>query len=358
MTFENGVQLTVKEFDTLDLGNGKTVIKEFVWETQKGMTVHVISYGATITRIKLPDKQGKVKDIVLGYDNMDGYRSSTNPYFGATVGRVANRTGNAKFLLNCQVYNLSKNRGENHLHGGIKGFDKVNWKSYIDGTQVTFSYLSVDGEEGYPGDVITNLVYNIQKDNQIIITMTSKCSAPTPINLTNHSYFNLAGHDTGSKELYNHEFKVNASNYTPLNADLITTGEIKTVENTHFDLRSPKALLELVPSSTPGFDINYCLDVDKSKDLSFIARASHPESGRTLEMYGNQPGVQFYTANFLPEDKNVVIGKDNSSYLKHGAFCFEPQNFPNAVNYANFPNSVLYPGKEYLHKFVYKFGIN
>lgn len=191
MTAMNGVKLSIKDFDVLE---DKTTVKEFTWETEIGMTVQVISYGATITSIKLPDKKGNISDIVMGYDNMQGYKTQSNPYFGATVGRVANRTGNGSFELNGKVYELSKNRGNTHLHGGIKGFDKANWDYHVDGTKVVFSYLSLDGEEGYPGNLLTNITYEVKKNNTLSISMVSRCTAPTPVNLTNHSYFNLAGH--------------------------------------------------------------------------------------------------------------------------------------------------------------------
>ncbi|XP_012270680.1 aldose 1-epimerase isoform X2 [Orussus abietinus] len=336
------------------------VVKKYTLTNSIGQEVTVISYGATITTIRTPDKNGQTTDVVLGFDNIEGYLAKNNPYFGATIGRVANRIANAQFILDGVEYNLSKNVGNDSLHGGIKGWNARVWNSTIESNNVIMTLLSDDGEEGYPGTVIASAKFCLTEEGQLIIEMKAFTTKATPINLTNHSYFNLAGHDTNSKELYNHVFKINADRWTVTDSESIPTGEIRSVENSVFDLRHPTVLGKII-SSVPGvgYDYNFCLleDSEATKER-FVAKVLHPASGRYLEVFSDQPGVQFYTSNYFPTTiDSAIIGKEGKKYLKHGAFCLETQNYPDAVNHANFPNSILRPGKIYSHTVIYKFGV-
>ncbi|XP_057667625.1 galactose mutarotase-like [Diorhabda carinulata] len=353
-----------------DKTTGKTSpVRRFTWKNANNVTVQVITYGATITSIRLPGKNGVVDDIVMGFDNMEGYLNRLNPYFGATVGRVANRVGYASITINNDTYNVSANLGKHQLHGGFRGFDKINWNYYVNGTKVVLSYLSVDGEEGYPGDVLTNVSFELNNDNEFLIDFKATCSKPTFINLTNHSYFNLAGHDKGADELYKHVITINADNTTDVDKDSIPTGKLLRVDDSIFDLRIPKVLGDVIHKipSYDGYDHNFCVNKASAQENTFAAKAYHPASGRTMEIYTNQHGVQFYTSNGIPEDPKkakgdvvpeTLIGKNGCHYYKHGALCFETQNWPDAINHDNFPRAVLYPGELYHHTAVYKFFVN
>jgi len=315
----------------------------------------VISWGATIISIKVGGE-----DVVLGFSNMAGYTSSKNPYMGAVVGRVANRIADGKFKLDGKEYQLAQNNGPNSLHGGLVGLDKVLWSSTVDkeaGT-VTFSHYSKDGDEGYPGDVLYNVQYSLDSQGAVKIDLTAMVSAPTPINLANHVYFNLAGHKAGAQGLNEHVMKMAANSFTPVSAKLIPTGAIASVAGTVFDLRTPIRLgdvLDKCPGGdNNGFDHNFVL-ANTEGDINFVCRVEHPVSGRWLECYTNQPGVQFYTGNFIPTDDSLT-GKEGAVYRKHGGFCLETQKFPDSINQPSFPSCVVRPGEKYHHTVVYKFG--
>lgn len=332
------------------------IIRRFTLSNKSGISVQVITYGATITSLKVPDKNGRIDDIVLGFEDISGYLGAhgRNPYFGATVGRVANRTAKGHFTLGNKEYKLSINNGENHLHGGTNGFDKKMWESHVEGKRVTFSYVSRDGEEGYPGEVLAQVTYELTPDNQLLIEYQATTTKPTPINMTNHSYFNLSGHQNADKQLKGHHILLNADNFTPVDETLIVTGEIKAVEGTVYDLRRNKNLYDVL-QQFPGFDNNFCVnDRNEGETVRLAGRVQHAESGRVLEVYTDQPGVQFYTSNFLP-DKDPLPGKDGAKYFKQGAFCLETQNYPNAINVAEFPDPVIKPGAVYRHKLHYRF---
>jgi len=327
--------------------------------TNGKVELSVISWGATITSIKVCGV-----DVVLGFEDMEGYTSAEgrgrNPYMGAVVGRVANRIADAKFKLDGKEYNLAKNNGPNALHGGLIGLDKVLWKSTVDqeaGT-VTFSYISKDGDEGYPGDVVYNAKYSLDSDGGVKLQFTAMVTAPTPINLANHVYFNLAGHQTGAAGLNEHVMRMAANSYTPVSDKLIPTGEIASVAGTVFDLRSPTLLGQVLPrcpgGDNNGFDHNFVL-ANTEAELNFVCRVEHPESGRWLECFTNQPGVQFYTGNFIPTNDSLK-GKEGAVYRKHGGFCLETQKFPDSINQPKFPSCVIRPGEVYSHRVVYKFG--
>ncbi|CAB3386103.1 Hypothetical predicted protein [Cloeon dipterum] len=301
--------------------------------------------------------QNHYQELINFINSILGYTKNwVNPYFGAIVGRVANRIGKAQFTVKNETYHVSKNNGENHLHGGFKGFDKKMWEANVEGTKVTFSYVSKDGEEGYPGSVLVAATYSLSDANELLLEMTATTTKPTPVNLTNHAYFNLAGHDKGWSALSEHKVHVNASFYTP-GVDLLPTGEIKPVAGTIFDLTTTKQLKDVL-SWTPddGYDTNFCVNTTKPPTMVLAARVYHPQSGRQLEIYSDQPGIQFYTSNSLPTE-NILQGKGGCYYTKHGAFCLETQNYPDAVNQPNFPKSVLLPGETYKHNVKYLFGI-
>ncbi|XP_066157158.1 galactose mutarotase-like [Euwallacea fornicatus] len=371
-TMNDEVRLEEDEFDTYnDPETGELLsVTRFTWKNSSKVCAQVISYGATITSIQMPDKNGILDDIVMGFDDMKGYRNPLNPYFGATVGRVANRIGYAKFNIGDKSYHVTANLRNHTLHGGKKGFDKVNWNHHVDGTKVTLSYLSRDLEEGFPGDVITTVTYELTSDNRFVFDFKSTSSKPTFVNLTNHSYFNLAGHGAGADETYKHSISINADCITDVDNDSIPTGKLLPVAESIFDLRIPKNLgsvIHKVPGYL-GYDHNFCVTKGSAQESSFVARAVHPPTGRILEIYSNQPGVQFYTSNHLPEDPkafkgdlsklDVLLGKGGSRYFKHGSFCFETQNYPDAANHKNFPEAILYPGNLYHHTVEYRLFID
>ncbi|XP_035773837.1 galactose mutarotase-like [Anopheles albimanus] len=384
------VTLTVDGFGTVahpKTGTTETV-KRFTWRNRAGVTVQAITYGAIITSIQVPDRKGRFEDVVLGFDDIPGYQTPNNPYFGATIGRIANRVGGGRFTLNGQEYQVTRNFENRHqLHGGAIGFDKYNWESHVEGPVVTLSHTSPDGDEGYPGAVIVSVRYELKEDNRFVAVFRAVSTKPTPINLTNHSYFNLAGHGTGHEEIYRHVVSVNADKITETDADSIPSGKLISVGGTPYDLRIPRELGPAM-SKTPneGYDENFCITKGTEQGLAFVSRTVHPHSGRVMEVYSDQPGVQLYTSNFMPDpNKNIrprsenaadyyevtrlepvvregdsvqpIRGKSGAKYFKHGAFCFETQNYPDAINHANFPSSVLNPGEQYVHEVHYKFDV-
>nr|CAH7717445.1 unnamed protein product [Callosobruchus chinensis] len=349
-------EVTLREdvFGEFKDSNGQmTKVRRFTWMNQHSMSVQVITYGAYITSMKFPDASGNIEDIVLGFNTFEEYLQPGNRFMGATVGRVANRISNAKMTVEGVEYKLVANNGPNHLHGGLKGFDKVIWEAYVKGSKLVLSYHSKDMEEGYPGDVLVNISFELTNDNEFKIEYRAFTSKPTPVNLTNHSYFNLAGNSGGANELYRHLVCLNADKITEANNG-IPTGKLPSVSGTPFDLRVPKVLgnvIHTVPNST-GFDHNYCITKGSHQENTFVARVAHPSTGRVLEVYSNQPGVQFYTSNSLP-DGDILKGK--TGYIKkHGGFCLETQKFPDSVNQMHFPNTILYPGEEYYHTTTFR----
>ncbi|XP_068623030.1 galactose mutarotase [Battus philenor] len=334
-------------------------VKKYTWQTKSGIKVSVISYGAIIQSVLVPDKQGELNDIVLGFDDLDGYVERNSPYLGATVGRCANRIRGANFQIDGVNYELAKNVSEyDHLHGGTIGFDKVNWKSVVNGSKVVFSYLSKDGEEGYPGDLLTNVTYEVTDDGVLHVEFVAMTTKKTVVNLTNHSYFNLAGHSVGVGELYNHVISINSDKITETTPQSIPTGGFVKVGGTPFDLRTPTRLGDAMEQGQNLFDDNFCINTYGNKDMSFISRVSHPQTGRYLEVFSDQPGVQLYTSNFLPApDQPALVGKSGVGYRRHGAFCLETQNYPDAIHHPNFPSPILKPGEIYRHRVTYNFGV-
>jgi len=327
--------------------------------TRGNVELSVISWGATITALKVDGE-----DIVLGFDDMAGYTSAEghgkNPYFGAVVGRVANRIADGKFKLDGKEYQLAQNNGPNALHGGLVGIDKVVWIPAMeeDKGTVTFSYLGRDGEEGYPGDVLYNVKYSLDDQGGVRIDFTGTVTAATPLNLANHVYFNLAGHKTGASGLEDHVMRMAANSFTPVSDKLIPTGAIASVAGTVFDLRTPTRLGDVLSKcpggANNGFDHNFVM-ANTEAPLNFVCRVTHPPTGRWLECFTNQPGCQFYTGNFVPTDESLR-GKEGAIYKKHGGFCLETQKFPDSINQPNFPSCVVRPGEVYKHTVVYKVG--
>jgi aldose 1-epimerase len=320
-----------------------------------GMTAKVMTYGATLTELDVPDRDGKTGDVVLGFDNLKDYLAG-HPYFGSTVGRVANRVARGRFTLDGKEYELATNNGPNALHGGVKGFDKVVWKAEPatapDRAAVKFTYVSKDGEEGYPGKMTATVTYTLTADNELRLEYEARADKPTPVNLTNHTYFNLAG--TKSGDILGHELTIFADKYTPADDTLIPTGEIKPVRGTPLEFTRATRIgerIDQIKSDPVGYDHNYVLNRE-GKELALAARVREPKTGRMMEMSTTEPGVQFYTGNFLDGKQT---GRGGVVYKKHWGFCLEAQHFPDAVNHANFPSIILRPGETYRQTTVYKF---
>ncbi|RVE46065.1 hypothetical protein evm_009289 [Chilo suppressalis] len=345
------------------------IVRRYTWKTKNRMNVQVITYGATITAIKVPDKKGVPDDILAGFDTLEEYFQPRNPYFGSTIGRYANYIRDATMVVEPSggMYMLSPNKGGHHYHGGHVGFDKVNWRSYITGNKVIMSHVSERFHEGYPGTVMVQVAFEVTCENTLKIEMRCTTSEPTIVNMSNMPYFNLAGHHSGTETMFDHIITINADKYTVVDDDGLVTGK--------------------------------------------VVKVLHPLTGRVLEVYSNQPGMQFYTGNLLPDPDRIVemegeegeegedaqgekeseseseesesekssareeeeqddasegkrsygyvplFGKGGALYKKHGFFCLMPQNYPDAINHKNFPNSVLNPGETYVHKIQYKFGL-
>ncbi len=330
-----------------------TPVEQYVLSNGK-MTVKVITYGAIVTEIDVPDRNGKPTDVVLGFDNLEGYLGN-HPYFGAATGRVANRIAKARFTLDGKEYTLAANNGPNTLHGGKKAFDKVIWKatdvSSPGAPAVKMSYLSPDGEEGFPGNLSVSVTYTVTAANELRIDYRATTDKATPVNITNHSYFNLAGPAAGS--ILDHEMMLAADHYTPVDSNLVPTGETASVQGTPLDFTRPVALgarIDELKGEPGGYDHNYVLR--SGKDLAIAARVTEPKSGRVLEMFTTEPAVQLYTANFLD---GTIKGKSGVTYKKHQAFCLEAQHYPDSVNQPKFPSTILRPGSTYTQTTIYKF---
>jgi aldose 1-epimerase len=333
-----------------------TVIDVYTLTNKNGVVAKVITYGAILTELHVADRTGKMADVVLGFSNPEGYLAP-NPHFGATIGRVGNRIGKGKFLLNGKEYTLATNNGVNHLHGGIKGFDKRMWKGQevpvAGGAAVKFTYVSPDGEEGYPGTLTASVTYTLTDKNELRLDYVANTDQPTPVNLTNHSYFNLAGEGTGT--ILDHELTLMADKYTPVDDGLIPTGEIVPVKGTVLDFTRPVpigARIDQVPIAPPvGYDHNYVLNSGGGV-LALAATVKEPKTGRVMDVLTTEPGIQFYSGNFLD---GTLTGKAGKPYPKHAAFCLETQHFPDSVNHANFPPTILQPDRTYKTTTVYRF---
>jgi aldose 1-epimerase len=334
---------------------GMGPVEQYTLVNDKGMSADFITYGATLTRLMVPDKNGRPGDIVLGFDNIRQYEDQS-PYFGATIGRVANRIANGIFKIDNRRYCVPINNGPNHLHGGFRGYDKRIWNAdtamTADGPSIRFTLIDPDGAEGYPGTVNLTVIYSLTGDNVLKIQYYATSDKPTPINLTNHTYFNLK--DAGVSSIADHVLQIDASHYTPVDSTAIPTGEIAPVKGTPFDFTTPKPIGRDLNSSggTPvGFDHNFCLDHPDGQ-FSKAAQVYEPDTGRTMEVWTTEPGLQFYSGNFLD---GSVKGKSGAVYAQHHAFCLETQHYPDSINHPNFPPAILRPGEVYRQITEYRF---
>ncbi len=330
----------------------------YVLSNARGIEAAITNYGGTVVYLKTPDRAGHSGDIVLSFDDLKGYLQ-TEPYLGALVGRYANRIAKGRFHLNGKEYKLAVNNGENTLHGGIKGFDKQVWKASTStdgGASLELTYVSKDGEEGYPGTLSAKVVYTLTPEGDLRIDYTAHTDKDTVINLTNHSYFNLAG--PGSGDILKHELTLHASRITPVDAGLIPTGELRPVAGTPFDFLKPHAIGGRINASDEqirlggGYDHNWVLD-SASGSLAKAAEVYEPSTGRTLEVWTTQPGIQFYTGNFLD---GTLKGKQGKTIQRRSGLCLETQHFPDSPNQPKFPSVVLKPGQTYHQTTVWKFG--
>ena len=330
---------------------GTDSVFQYTLTNKNGMVVKILNYGGTVTDIITPDKNGKMGDVILGYDSLSGYLQTGNPYFGCLVGRYGNRIANAKFSLDGKEYALAANNGPNTLHGGLKGFDKVIWivKLFND-SSLLLSYSSKDGEEGYPGNLSVDVMYSLSNDNELRIDYAAVTDKATPVNLTNHSYFNLsAGADS---TILDHELMLKADKYTPVNKTLIPTGKIDDVKGTPMDFTTSKKIGKDIAGVTGGYDHNWVIN-RSGNDLELIGSVYHAGSGRYMEVFTTQPGIQFYTGNFL--DGRLKHTRNGMKYVKHAALCLETQHFPDSPNQPSFPNTILKPGETFHETTVYKF---
>ncbi len=333
-------------------------VELFTLTNQSGMEAAVTNYGGILVSLKTPDRNGRLADVVLGFDSLDGYLQP-EPYFGAIIGRYANRIGHGTFTLNGVSYTLARNNGGNALHGGIKGFDKVLWQAKDVSTDAApsleLTYLSKDGEEGYPGNLSARVVYTLTDGNELKIDYTATTDKDTVVNLTNHSYFNLAGQ--GSGDVLGHEILLNADRFTPVDAGLIPTGELRSVKGTPFDFTKATPIGARIGQDDEqlkfgqGYDMNFVLN-SGGGSLALAAQVYEPGSGRFMEVLTTEPGVQFYTGNHLD---GKLHGKQGKVYGKHAGLCLETQHFPDSPNKPNFPSTVLKPGAVYRTTTIYKF---
>ena len=341
-----------------------TPVEIYTLHNAKGAEARIITYGGIVQKLSMPDKNGVYADVVNGFDTLNGYTDpkyvGACPYFGALIGRYGNRIGGAKFTLEGQTYQLATNNGPNSLHGGLKGFDKVVWTAVKadvgpEGPRLVLNYLSKDGEEGFPGNLNVTATYTLTDDNALKLEFSATTDKPTVVNLTHHSYFNLAGQGNG--DILGHLLYINADKTTPVDAGLITTGAFADVAGTPFDFRTPTAIgahiddPDNVLQYGPGYDHNWVINKPFGQ-FGLMARVVSPTSGRVMEVWSDEPGLQFYAGNFLD---GTLTGKDGKVYQKRYAFCMEPQHYPDSPNKPNWPSVELKPGQTYHNTIEYKF---
>jgi aldose 1-epimerase len=331
-------------------------VKLFTLQNKNGMKATVCNYGGLVISLKVVDRSGKFGDVTLGYDNLAGYLKDT-PYFGALIGRYGNRIAKGNFSLDGNIYTLATNNGVNALHGGLKGFDKVVWQARsfqsADGASLELTYVSKDGEEGYPGNLSVTAIYTLTDDNALKLEFTATTDKATVVNLTHHSYFNLAG----KGDVLGHVVMIPADRFTPVDSTLIPTGELAPVSGTAFDFRTPTAIGARIGNDETqlkygnGYDHNWVINKTIG-ELTLMARVSEPTSGRVMEVWSTEPGLQFYSGNFLD---GSITGKDGWTYQFRNGFCMEPQHYPDSPNQPNFPSVVLKPGQVYHNTILYRF---
>lgn len=336
-----------------------TVVEKYTLKNNNGVEMEVITFGGRITSLKVPNKYGKFENVVLGFNNLEDYLRPDDPYFGALIGRYGNRIAKGKFSLNGDEYPLAINNGANHLHGGVIGFDRVIWEvtpmESENGPSLKLKYLSKDGEEGYPGNLKVTVVYTLTDENTLEVSYEATTDKTTIVNLTQHAYFNLSG--DFSKPILDHEITINADNYVPVDDNLIPTGELSDVTNTPFDFRTAKSIGRDIENKNDqlvkgkGFDHCWVLN-EQNKGIRWAASAFQTESGRLLEIYTDEPGIQFYTGNFLDGTLPMPNG---GTYSHRTGFCLETQHYPDSPNQKDFPSVVLNPGETYKSKTIFKF---
>ena len=333
--------------------DGKEIM-QYTLTNAAGMEVKLINYGGTITNIMVPDSSGNMGDVVLGFDSLAGYLGKANPYFGCITGRYANRIAKGKFSIDGKNYQLPINNFGNSLHGGINGFNRKFWTGEIlpGDSSVKFSYLSKDGEEGFPGNCSVEVTYLLSQNNELKIEYKATTDQPTIVNITNHSYWNLsAGTDS---TILGHEIFINADKYVEVNNDLIPTGQLLDVKGTSMDFTVPAAIGTDIAKVAGGYDHTYVLNKKNTAEPELAVAVHHPSSGRYMEVFTTEPGVQFYSGNFLD---GSLTGKKGAKYVKHGGLALEAQHFPDSPNQPNFPNTILRPGETFNHTTVYKFSV-
>ena len=346
------MELTEREFGNLDDGRE---VRLFTLKSPEGLTVRITNYGGIVTSLLAPDRDGHRTDVVLGFSELEPYLED-HPYFGAIVGRYANRIANGVFTLDGKRYELACNNPPNHLHGGEKGFDKALWNPEIQGNALVLKYVSEDGEEGYPGRLETQVTYRLTEDRALRIDYRATTDARTIVNMTNHTYFNLEGEERG--QILDHEVMINADYFTPVNKHAIPSGEIRQVDGTPMDFREFHRVGERIDEPVKqleiagGYDHNYVLNHQSPQDLTIAAKVVAPKTGRILEMRTTEPGVQFYTGNFL---EGSYKGKGGNVYSKRSGLCLEAQHYPDSPNHPDFPSTVLEPGEEYRQTTIYRF---
>jgi aldose 1-epimerase len=332
----------------------------YTLRSAKGLEAKITNYGGIVVSLKVPDRNGQTGDVVLGFDSLDGYLSpayaKSNPYFGALIGRYGNRIGKARFTLGGKTYKLAANNGPNHLHGGVKGYDKVVWEARpLQGEEpaLELHYLSKDGEEGYPGNLNITAVYSLTGDNALKVDFTATTDRETVVNLTHHSYFNLGG----KGDILGHEVEIKADTFTPVDSTLIPTGELRPVKGTPFDFNTPTAIGARINDNDEqlkfgkGYDHNWVI-TKGAGELGLMARVYEASTGRVMEVYSTEPGLQFYSGNFLD---GTLTGKGGWVYQFRNGFCMEPQHYPDSPNKPKFPPVVLKPGDTYRNTILYKF---
>lgn len=354
---ENEKQM--QDSDQYGITAEQDTVREVTLTNANGLEMTVISYGGIITSLKVPDKNGNIEDIVLGFDSLSSYEDD-HPYFGALIGRYGNRIAKGKFTLEGQEYSLPQNNGPNSLHGGPKGFHKVNWQmeKLNDRNGVRLSYTSEDMEQGYPGNLDVEVTYVLTDDNELEINYNAETDKPTVVNLTQHTYFNLSGDMT--QTILDHILMINADKYLPVDSTLIPTGELRSVENTPFDYTEPKKIGRDINAGDQqieyglGFDHSWVLNESDSSEMTLAATLYHKESGRFMEVLTTEPAVQFYSGNFLD---GSLTGKEGVVYEHRTGLCLETQHFPDSPNQPDFPSTRLNPGDKYETTTIYKFSV-
>jgi aldose 1-epimerase len=348
--------ITQAPFGTLPSG---APVSEFTLANSKGMIVKILDFGGIVREIQAPDRAGQFADIVLGFDTLAPYLSDS-PYFGALIGRYGNRIGKGRFAIDGKPYELARNDGANHLHGGASGFDKVLWTADIDGGNLVLHYRSVDGEQGYPGNLDATVTYSLSEDNELVMRFHATTDQPTPVNLTQHSYFNLRGAGPEEGDILQHEIVIDADRFVPIDAGAIPLGPLVPVTGTPFDFRQPRPIGERIGQPDKqlrhgsGYDHCWVLNGGAKRELQRAVKVREPESGRVLELITQEPGVQFYSGNFLD---GSLMGKGGRSYACRSGFCIEPQHFPDSPNQPAYPDTILRPGEIYATESRFKFSV-